>query len=61
MIEDTIYVTYYYKKIKENIKIAKVDGDTNKQLQGVTFKIEKLNNNGDIDSSFKAVEKMQIY
>ena len=58
MTEDVIYVTYYYKKIKGNVTITKVDKDNvGKVLQGAVFKIEKLDNNGNIDTTFKSIEK----
>ena len=58
MTEDVIYVTYYYKKIKGSVTITKVDKDnTSKLLQGAVFKIEKLDDNGNIDTTFKSIEK----
>lgn len=58
MTVDTITVTYYYRKTKGNITVTKVDkSDETKKISGATFKVEKLDDSGNVDSTFTAIEK----
>lgn len=58
MEEEQIEVIYVYSQIKGKVTITKVDkDDTSKLLEGAIYKIEKLDKDGNIDSTFKAQEK----
>lgn len=58
MTEEQIEVIYVYSKVKGSIKVTKVDNsNTTKVLSGATFKLEKLDANGNVDDTFTAVEK----
>ena len=55
-VEDTI-VIFKYRKVKGSITINLVDkNDNNKLLEGAKFKIEKVKENGEVDSSFTPIE-----
>ena len=57
MEEDTLYITYYYRKIMGNITITKVDeADNTKYVSGAKFKIEKLKDDGTVDTTFTSKE-----
>lgn len=58
MEEEQIEVVYVYSQIKGKVTITKVDkDDTSKLLEGATYKIEKLDEEGNIDNTFVAQEK----
>ena len=57
MTKEQIVVTYVYSKVIGSVEVTKVDKeDSNKVIEGATFKIEKLNEEGNIDNSFEAKE-----
>ena len=58
MEEEQIEVVYVYSKVKGKVTITKVDkNNTNKVLEGATYRIEKLDKEGNIDSTFEVQEK----
>ncbi len=58
MTVEQITVTYVYKKVEGSIDITKVDKEDNdKLIEGATFRIEKLDDNGEVDETFSYVEK----
>lgn len=58
MTLEEIVVTYVYEKVKGKITITKIDSkDNTKLLEGATFKIEKLTDDGNVDSIYIPVEK----
>ena len=58
MTEEQIEVIYVYSLVKGKITVTKVDiNDTNTKLSGATFKLEKLDDNGNIDTTFTSQEK----
>ena len=58
MEEEQIEVVYVYSQIKGKVTITKVDkDDTSKLLEGATYKIEKLDEEGNIDNTFVSQEK----
>ena len=57
MTAEQITVTYVYKKVEGSIEITKVDKkDNSKLIEGATFRVEKLNENGEIDEKFSYQE-----
>ena len=57
MTVEQITVTYVYKKVEGNIKITKVDKkDNSKPIEGATFRVEKLNESGEVDEEFSYQE-----
>ena len=57
MTKEQIVVTYVYSKVIGSVEITKVDKeDSNKVIDGATFKIEKLDIEGNVDNSFEAKE-----
>ena len=58
MEEEQIEVIYVYSKVKGKVTITKVDKeDTSKLLEGATYKIEKLDDEGNVDETFISQEK----
>ncbi len=58
MTLEKIEVVYLYSSIKGKITLIKVDKiDSTKFLSGAIFKLEKLDNLGNIDSTFTPIEK----
>ena len=58
MTEEQIEVIYVYSQVKGKITVTKVDiSDTNTKLTGATFKLEKLDSDGNVDTTFTAQEK----
>ena len=58
MTEEQIEVVYVYSQIKGKVTITKVDkDDTSKLLEGATYKIEKLDEEGNVDNTFVSQEK----
>ncbi|MBO5476856.1 MAG: MucBP domain-containing protein, partial [Clostridia bacterium] len=58
MAEEQITVTYVYSLVKGKVIVTKVDkADETKLLSDATFKLEKLDDGGNIDTTFTAVEK----
>ena len=58
MQEEQIEVIYVYSQIKGKVTITKVDkNNTDKTLEGATYKIEKIDEEGNIDSTYEAQEK----
>ena len=58
MTTEQITVTYVYKRVEGSIEITKVDKeDIDKVIEGATFRIEKLDENGEIDETFSYQEK----
>ena len=58
MEEEQIEVVYVYSQIKGKVEITKKDkDDTSKLLEGATYKIEKLDEEGNIDNTFVSQEK----
>lgn len=58
MTEEQIEVIYVYSQVKGKITVTKVDiSDTNTKLTGATFKLEKLDADGNVDTTFTAQEK----
>lgn len=58
MEEEQIEVIYVYSQVKGKITVTKVDiSDTNTKLTGATFKLEKLDADGNVDTTFAAQEK----
>ncbi|MBO5476709.1 MAG: MucBP domain-containing protein [Clostridia bacterium] len=58
MTENQIEVIYVYSQIKGKVTVTKVDiSNTNTKLSGATFKIEKLDEDGNVDTTFTAQEK----
>ena len=56
--EDLIEITYVYNLVKGKIVITKVDKtDETKLLSGAIFKLEKLDEFGNIDNTFTILEK----
>ncbi len=59
MSVEKIEVIYIYSSINGKITITKVDkNDNTKFLSGATFKLEKLDNSGNIDTTFDVIEKI---
>ena len=57
MTKEQIVVTYVYSKVIGSVEITKVDREDNsKVIEGATFKIEKLDTEGNVDNSFEVVE-----
>ena len=57
MTVEQITVTYVYKKVEGSIEITKVDKkDNSKLIEGATFRVEKLNENGEVDEEFSYQE-----
>ena len=55
--EPVTEVTYYYTLIKGTITVTKVDKkDESKVLEGATFKLEKLDDDGNVDTKFTTIE-----
>ncbi|MBO5476635.1 MAG: MucBP domain-containing protein, partial [Clostridia bacterium] len=58
MTEEQIEVIYVYSLVKGKITVTKVDiNNTDTKLSGATFKLEKLDDNGNVDTTFTAQEK----
>ena len=58
MEEEQIEVVYVYSQIKGKVEITKKDkDDTSKLLEGATYRIEKLDEEGNIDNTFVSQEK----
>ena len=58
MEEEQIEVIYVYSQIKGKVTITKVDkDDTSKLLEGATYKIEKVDEEGNVDGTFATQEK----
>ena len=58
MTEEQIEVVYVYSQIKGKVTITKVDkDDTSKLLEGATYKIEKVDEEGNVDGTFATQEK----
>ncbi len=58
MIEGKIEVIYSYSLIRGKIVVTKVDKNNNtKYLSGASFRIEKIDDLGNVDNSFKVEEK----
>ena len=58
MTEEQIEIIYIYSLVKGKITVTKVDiNNTNTKLSGATFKLEKLDDNGNVDTTFTAQEK----
>ena len=58
MTEEQIEVVYVYSQIKGKVTITKVDkDDTSKLLEGATYKIEKIDEEGNVDGTFATQEK----
>lgn len=57
-VDDTkIEITYVNKKKLRDIQLIKVDSsDSNIKLEGAKFRLNKLEENGDIDENFTAIE-----
>ena len=58
MTQEQIIVTYVYSEVKGKITITKVDSKNDTKLSSAIFKIEKLDENGIVDKSFEAQEKI---
>ena len=57
MTVEQITVTYVYKKVEGSIEITKVDKkDNSKLIEGATFRVEKLKDNGEVDEEFSYQE-----
>ena len=57
MTAEQITVTYVYKKVEGSIEITKVDKkDNSKLIEGATFRVEKLKDNGEVDEEFSYQE-----
>ena len=57
MTKEQIVVTYVYSKVIGSVEVTKVDREDNsKVIEGATFKIEKLDAEGNVDNSFEAKE-----
>ena len=57
MTTEQITVTYVYKKVEGSIEITKVDKkDNSKLIEGATFRVEKLNESGEVDEEFSYQE-----
>lgn len=55
---DNIEVNYIYDKLRGKVTITKVDiNDNTILLKGATFKIQKLDSSGNIDTTFTTIEK----
>ena len=58
MTEEQIEVIYVYKLVNGTITVTKVDkDDSNIRLEGATFKIEKIDENGNVDTEFTEQDK----
>ncbi|MBO5476659.1 MAG: MucBP domain-containing protein, partial [Clostridia bacterium] len=58
MTEEQIEVIYVYSLVKGKITVTKVDiNDANTKLSGATFKLEKLDADGNVDTTFTSQEK----
>ena len=58
MTDEQIEVIYVYSQVKGKITVTKVDiSDTNTKLSGATFKLEKLDDSENVDTTFTAQEK----
>lgn len=58
MTEEQIEVIYVYSLVKGKITVTKVDiNNTNTKLAGATFKLEKLDDDGNVDTTFASQEK----
>lgn len=58
MSKEQIVVTYTYRLAKGKLSVEIVDKNDNQvKLSGVVIKIEKLDKNGNIDTTFAAIEK----
>lgn len=57
MVEDK-HIIVTFEQIKGKVTVTKVDSkDNTKLLEGATFKLEKLDETGNVDTSFTAIEK----
>src|SRR5699024_4205686 len=57
MTKEQIVVTYVYSKVIRSVEITKEDKeDSNKVIEEATFKIEKIDEDGNVDNSFEAKE-----
>ena len=58
MTEEQIEVIYVYSLVKGKVVVTKADiSDTDIKLSGATFKLEKLDDDGNVDTIFTAQEK----
>ena len=58
MAEEQIEVIYIYSKVKGTITVNKVDKtDSSIKLEGATFRLEKLDDTNNVDSTFEAIDK----
>ena len=58
MAEEQIEVIYVYSKVKGTITVNKVDKtDSSIKLEGATFRLEKLDDTNNVDSTFEAIDK----
>ncbi|MBO5476401.1 MAG: MucBP domain-containing protein, partial [Clostridia bacterium] len=58
MTEEQITVTYVYSLVKGKVTVTKVDkADETKLLSDAIFKLEKLDDDGNVDTTFAAIEK----
>ena len=57
MTVEQITITYVYKKVEGSIEIIKIDkADVDKVIEGATFRVEKLDNNGEVEETFSYQE-----
>lgn len=56
MTPEQIEVIYIYSKVIGSVQVTKVDSTTDDIVPGATFKLEKLDNTDNVDTTFNAVE-----